>query len=469
MGKPPDISASSANNNSSRQASTPTRPLPFITSPSLRRSNSSLLGNPEKQQDLYSSEAIAAEIYNNTDDGGRDLLQLYSKPGHIPISKSSGKLKSGPRRPSLSMENEPFIPIKSINSGIAERAINLSNDNTTLAPYNLSDVKTTFHDSRRQATHPTSLQKQVEVNPQTHDVVENTKRSSNIQGIFAHQYFATMTYFVEYDESKELHEILHTSAGFDCYRVQAKVPQFAQKFNWNFRGRLDNELQLPYRAVLSFHSTSGNNRSLHVSVECNELLVLQQLRRRLLANCLFQSWKISVGLYVIAYRKNNMPILVKGHEFPVLYQNTRLRNVKGAADLLFFLAMYEANSLLKFSRLSSAYCRNDSTPLHVAVSQGSLKLVRCLLHIVSTSSRDDGLNTPLHISASLDSEVPDNMRIVSLLVKNGADNTVFNAVGKTPWDIAVKNASWSADNLLNLGARKSFERPTRQPSRPFPA
>lgn len=103
-------------------------------------------------------------------------------------------------------------------------------------------------------------------------------------------------------------------------------------------------------------------------------------------------------------------------------------------------------------------CNNQrQTPLHVAIRNGLVELVRAFLHYkISLDAQDENGNTPLHEAASIG-----NTKIIQLLLAgNGyhaSDISVRNNSGRTPLMVALERGHVQAALTLLGGYRSSSQ------------
>ena len=470
--------AGQASLTTSQQSLTPVRSISSNTSPALKRSVSSLLGNPREQQKLYSNEAVAVEINESIVEAFREPIRQFWLPEYTPILEQVNKTTSHQEMHSLITENKSSVLRVADSTKSTDRDSNLPTTSTSFAPYSresLSHIIAPIHTSKLKATGSTTVTKETDIDPPRHTVIKSAEKTANIQDLFACPYFAKTTYFSTNIKSGELHEVLQTSASFENYHVRAS--QSFQVISSDLYNISEN-IPLRYRMCLCFRRTSGK-KSCQAVVDCKELVTLQELKTLLSERLSMIHREITVKFNDVIYGENSTRILV-----PIRKENDSpyWRKSQGASSLLFFLIVFEAKRVLDLDffpcRSESYYHNNDyyprvgyyrsntyyrkyhplnSSPLHVAVSQGNLVMVQhILLFIADASGRDALHNTPLHIAASLDSKIPNCIPIVEVLIQRRADLTLRNVFGKTPWDVAVDHANWTMAGLLEISDPETF-------------
>lgn len=93
--------------------------------------------------------------------------------------------------------------------------------------------------------------------------------------------------------------------------------------------------------------------------------------------------------------------------------------------------------------------KSSTSPLHLAVSYGRVKVVKLLIKAEAhVNARDESLNTPLHMIKNMTVRSypcfptpADHYAIVNLLIQNGAEVRAKNADGKMPLDLATNEES----------------------------
>ena len=90
----------------------------------------------------------------------------------------------------------------------------------------------------------------------------------------------------------------------------------------------------------------------------------------------------------------------------------------------------------------SAKCMNNVTPLHLAVTVGSLETVIVLMNPFLPSTleeKDSDGNTPLHLACRYN-----RLDVLQFLLDRGADVTVRNERDMTCIDVAIE---WEAEDV----------------------
>ncbi|XP_072016502.1 transient receptor potential cation channel subfamily A member 1-like isoform X2 [Amphiura filiformis] len=100
---------------------------------------------------------------------------------------------------------------------------------------------------------------------------------------------------------------------------------------------------------------------------------------------------------------------------------------------------------------------DDSTPLHLACSQGALGMVKLLIKadkgLRTLSMRDVEQMTPLHKAAMFD-----HMHVVEFLLDMGAEMDAFDKHCRTPLLLATSRGAWrTASFLIHRGASHTFK------------
>lgn len=122
-----------------------------------------------------------------------------------------------------------------------------------------------------------------------------------------------------------------------------------------------------------------------------------------------------------------------------------------------------AKGCFEYDPKMNQYMYGNATPLHFAAKHGNVKVVQYLLEQqiqkIDVNAQDKYGNTPLHEAAMKgymgacnchpyeEHKCPQNIEIVSLLLKNKANPNIANKNNQTPYDQAV---AYKADDIAKL-------------------
>jgi ankyrin repeat protein len=111
---------------------------------------------------------------------------------------------------------------------------------------------------------------------------------------------------------------------------------------------------------------------------------------------------------------------------------------------------------------TTSLVNNGWTPLHVAVGQGNVEVVRILVkHGMDVAARTNDGWTPLHLGV-----LQGNVDVVRILIEHGADTTVGANDGRTPLHMAVEAGHVEVVRVL-VGQDTDTEQSTRSRGRPL--
>lgn len=101
-----------------------------------------------------------------------------------------------------------------------------------------------------------------------------------------------------------------------------------------------------------------------------------------------------------------------------------------------------------------------ATPLHIAILEGSVPIIECLLgHCAEANALDDSGSAPLHLAADCGS-----VDTIQLLLDHGACvNAVDSDDSDTPLHIAVANEGGSLEERIQVREMCCLSCPTRNP------